>query len=279
MMRIVIALCLITAGAAESKPAPSPSRSPAAAAGRSEDASKPKASPHAAAKAADLVSLIDDSFDQAPTPQPSRSEDHAARGRASASTSPAPAPAPVPRGMPWQTEAGIAVASVAGAAVVAGGIAAAVESQKSGKSGLFSEDDAAKSDRTWSAKSHQGAFRSSSQQARASKEDGRQHDLPVAAEVPGGPVEGQVTSAPASAAVQLFDDSKQQHAGALTSQVMFISVAGLLLFMACVFLAVSGITYYQKKRATRTVSETERMCEDEEWSEEDEEEYDEELLA
>jgi len=266
-MRIVLALCLITAVAAESKPAPSPSRSAVAA--ESKPAPSPSRSPeskpssHAGANTADVVST------QVTTLEPtlhsdrdrtSSSEDWASHGRA---PSAAPAAAPVFKGMPWQTEAGIAVASVAGAAVVAGGIAAAVEMtpQKSARSGA--EDE-------------KRAFRASSQQS--SKEVGQSNYQPVAAEVPGGPAQGQVTSAPAPASVQLFDDSKQQHADALQSQVMFMSVAGLLLLLACVFLAVSGITYCQKRTA-RTNSRRQPMCEEEEEWEEEDEECDEELLA
>lgn len=154
-----------------------------------------------------------------------------------------------PRGMPWQTEAGIAVASVAGAALVAGGITAAVEeSQKSSPSA----HDKPQSDRTPSQRAHKQ----------------------VAAEVAGGAAAPSVAPQPVSLPVQLYEHSKQEAADTAAGQVMFMSVAGLLLLMASFFLLVSGIAYW-KQRAARNASFVEEDDEESEYGEG----YDEELLA
>jgi len=155
----------------------------------------------------------------------------------------------LPQGMPWQTEAGIAVASVAGAALVAGGITAAVEESQGSSS---SAHDKPQSDRTPSQRAHKQ----------------------VAAEVAGGPAAPSVAPQPVTLPVQLYEHSKQEAADTAAGQVMFMSVAGLLLLMASFFLLVSGIAYW-KQRAARNASFIEEDDEESEYGED----YDEELLA
>lgn len=237
MMCLVPTFCLLSFTAAALGPAPSPASKSVA----GEGTHGSKKSDHSTVDGLSKTAVVES------TPALSSESDEHRSSPLSKSS------AAAPRGMPWQTEAEIAVAGVAGAALLGGGIAAAVESDHKSTS----VDDAPKTKFGWS--SPKQTF----------------SDEPTAADVPAKRVPAPPlapTPASATVSVQLYDDNEQKAAGGRLGQVVFMSVAGLLLSLGCVFLGVSGFSHYRRHGAQYKEADDE-----EEVDEESELEYDEEL--
>jgi hypothetical protein len=154
--------------------------------------------------------------------------------------------------MPWQEELAIGAGSVAGAAVIAGGIAEMVKLNEK--------------------KSSTDAPRSSSTA------------VPEVVDALAAPADVQSVHTPATLPppvnFRLYKAPMQQSPTGLFNETIFMGVATFLLFLGCVFIGLGGILYYKRNFTKNTSDEADEEAEgDEEEGPHSEEELEEELLS